>query len=101
MALAIITFLFDKNTGCSKIHLGHVGLDAPVSCETTSELSGPGQAKKLVGCQIEAKGIIIKHMATQRMPELTDEGQKKKRKLQNIQIFKFIACGSIPFKSCL
>lgn len=44
---------------------------------------------------------MIKHMDTEKMPELADEGQKKKRKDQNIETFKFIACGSISLKSCL
>lgn len=53
----------------------------------------------MVECQVKAKGIMIKHTATERKPELADEGQKKKRKDQNIETLKFIACGSISLKS--
>lgn len=61
----------------------------------------PGQTEHLVECQVKAKGIMIKHMDTEKMLELADEGQKKKRKDQNTETFKFIACGSIFLKSCL
>lgn len=61
----------------------------------------PGQTEHLVECQVKAKGIMIKHTDTKKMPELADEGQKKKRKDQNIEMFKFITCGSISLKSCL
>lgn len=55
----------------------------------------------MVECQVKAKGIMIKHTATEKMPELADEGQKKKRKDQDTETFKFIACGSISLKSGL
>lgn len=43
---------------------------------------------------------MIKHTDPEKMPELADEGLKK-RKQQNIQTFKFIACGAIYLKSSL
>ena len=43
---------------------------------------------------------MIKHMDAEKMPELTDEGQKMKKKQQNIQTFKFLACGSTSLKGC-
>lgn len=43
---------------------------------------------------------MIKHADTEKMPELVDEGLKK-RKQQNIQTFKFVACGTISLKSSL
>lgn len=61
----------------------------------------PGYIEHLVECQVKAKGIMIKHTATEKMPELADEGQKKKRKDQDTETFKFIACGSISLKSGL
>lgn len=60
----------------------------------------PGYIEHLVECQVKAKGIMIKHTATEKKPELADEGQKK-RKDQNIETLKFIACGSISLKSGL
>lgn len=61
----------------------------------------PGYTEHLVECQVKAKGIMIKQTATEKKPELADEGQKKKRKDQNIETLKFIACGSISLKSGL